>query len=137
MSLKDSFDFNVWMFVPMKKVKSVQVTFIYDSELNQILKPCSFPEDGTCGSWLPLVVVQLWDRQQCWSWHRNGTEGVQNTAWPELSALYHSIQVPQKLHSAVCLENFFLTHFSCFSFSYLLLLIIYYCLFSYLLIFSF
>lgn len=43
------------------------------------------------------------------------------STWPELSALYHSIPVPQKLHSAASLENFFLIHSSCFLFSYLLL----------------
>lgn len=89
--------------------------------MKPILKPCSFPEDGISGGWLPLVLVQLWDSQQCWSWHRNGTEGVQHMAWTEVSALYHCIQGPQKLHSVASLENLFLTHFSCFFFSYLLL----------------
>lgn len=43
----------------------------------------------------------------------NGTKGMQHTTQPEVSALYHNIQVPQKLFSAAPLENSLLTHPSC------------------------
>lgn len=105
-------------FPPWKK--SVDVTFIYDSQRNQILKPWSFPEDGMSGFWLPLLLVRLWDGWQCWWCRRNRTDGAQHTTRPEVSALYRSIQVPQKLHSAGSLENSLLTHSSCFFFPNLL-----------------
>lgn len=104
----------------MKKKKKVTVTFIYDSEWNQILKPCSLSEDGLSAFWLPLLLVQSWDRQQCWSCHRNGTKGMHHTTQPEVSALYRNIQVPQKLFSASPLENSLLTHPSCLFWSALL-----------------
>lgn len=76
--------------------------------------------------WSPAAFLRMgflvsdcpwfWCRCETGSSADHGTEmGPKGcSTWPELSALYHSIPVPQKLHSAASLENFFLIHSSCF-----------------------
>lgn len=80
-----------------------------------------FSRGWDAGFWLPLFLMQLWDGQWCWWCLRNRTEGAQHTTWPGVSALYHSIQVLQKLNLAASLENSLLTCSSCLFFSNLLI----------------